>query len=83
MDNIWQLQDAKNKFSNLVKKAQQLGPQIITKRGIESVVVLSIKDYRRLIKPKSDLVTFFQRSPLASEKLDLKRRKDISRDIEL
>ena len=33
MENIWQLQEAKNKFSNFVEKAQHNGPQIVTKRG--------------------------------------------------
>ena len=81
--NHWQLQDAKNKFSSLVDIAQHKGPQIVTKHGKDAVVVLSIEEYQKLIKPKKSLVKFFQSSPLVSEKLDIKRTKDIPRDIEL
>jgi len=41
IENSWQLQNAKNKFSNLVDKAQHNGPQIVTKHGKDAVVVLS------------------------------------------
>jgi len=83
IENHWQLQDAKSKFSNLVDKAQHIGPQIVTKNGKVAVVVLSIEEYKKLIKPKTNLVNFFQSSPLAKEDLDLTRSKEIPRDIEL
>ncbi len=83
IENHWQLQDAKNKFSNLVETAQRKGPQIVTKHGKEAVVVLSIDEYKRLIKPKTNLVHFFKNSPLADNSIDLSRSKDIPRDINL
>jgi len=83
IENHWQLQDAKNKFSSLVDTAQHKGPQVVTKHGKDAVVVLSIEKYQKLIKPKKSLVKFLQGSPLASEKLNIKRIKDIPRDIEL
>ena len=83
IENHWQLQDAKNKFSNLVKRAQHTGPQIVTKHGKDAVVVLSIDEYQKLIKPKINLVKFFQSSPLANTELDLSRNKEVPRDIEL
>ena len=83
MGNVWQLQEAKNKFSNLVEKAHHDGPQFVTKHGKESVVVLAIEDYQKLNKPKSDLFSFFQNSPLSGINLDLERDKSPSRDIEL
>ena len=81
--NHWQLQDAKNKFSNLVEKAQIDGPQIVTKHGKDAVVVVSIEEYNNLIKPKTNLLKFFQNSPLASEDIDLTRSKELPRDIVL
>ncbi|MBV5305680.1 MAG: type II toxin-antitoxin system Phd/YefM family antitoxin [Desulfobulbaceae bacterium] len=83
IENHWQMQDAKSKFSNLVDKAQHIGPQIVTKNGKVAVVVLSIEEYKKLIKPKTNLVNFFQSSPLAKEDLDLTRSNEIPRDIEL
>ena len=83
IENRWQLQDAKNKFSNLVETAQQKGPQIVTKHGKEAVVILSISEYKRLIKPKTNLVQFFKNSPLAEEMIEFSRSKNIPRDIDL
>ena len=83
LENHWQLQDAKNKFSSLVEKAQHNGPQVVTKHGKDAVVVLSVDEYKKLVKPKKNLVNFFQSSPLATVELDIERKKDIPRDIEL
>jgi prevent-host-death family protein len=83
MGNVWQLQEAKNKFSNLVDKAHHDGPQVVTKHGKESVVIIAIEDYQKLNKPKSDLVSFFKTSPLSGINLDITRDKSSSRDIEL
>ncbi len=83
MGNVWQLQDAKNKFSNLVDKARHDGPQVVTKHGKESVVIIAIEDYQKLNKPTSDLISFFRKSPLSDIDLDLTRDKSPARDIEL
>jgi len=83
MGNVWQLQEAKNKFSHLIEKAHHDGPQVVTKHGKASVVIIAIEDYQKLNKPKSDLVSFFKRSPLSGINLDLTRDKSSSRDIKL
>lgn len=69
MDNIWQLQDAKNKFSHLVTKACKEGPQVVTKHGKETVVVIAFEDYKKMSKPQDDLISFFRKSPLSGIKL--------------
>lgn len=83
LEKRWQLQEAKNRFSRLVEKAQQDGPQIVTKHGREAVVILSADEYRRLIRPEKNIVHFFQESPLVGEDIDLTRSKETPRDIEL
>lgn len=70
----WQLQDAKNRFSEVVEKAVQGGPQIVTRRGVETAVVISMEEYKRLTRPRTDLVEFFRRFPLAGIALDLERK---------
>ena len=50
MTRVWQLQEAKNKFSEVVDEAIKHGPQVITKRGIETVIVLSYAEYRKIIQ---------------------------------
>jgi len=82
-NNLWQLQDAKNKFSSLVEKAKKLGPQIVTKHGQEAVVVLSFSEYKKLVKPKQDIVNFFQKSPLSELDIDLERNRELPREITL
>jgi prevent-host-death family protein len=79
----WQLQEAKNRFSEVVRKASEEGPQTVTKHGKDSVVVLSAEDYRKLEQPKTSLVEFFQNSPLSKIEIDLKRDKSPSRQVEL
>ncbi len=82
MENNWRLQDAENKFGELIDRAIALGPQTIIKKGVEAVVVLSFNEYKKLTKPKSDLVKFFKNSPLHGINIDLERDKDLPREIE-
>ena len=83
MMELWQLQDAKNKFSEVVQKALENGPQIITRRGIKTAVVMSVKDYQQLTGPKINIVDFFHKSPLRDVNLDLTRNKDLGRELDL
>ncbi len=83
MTQQWQLQDAKNRFSEVVDKAIHQGPQIVTKRGVETVVIVSIGEYRKLTTPKTSLVDFFRSSPLRDLELDVERDKDSSREVNL
>ncbi len=79
----WQLQEAKNRLSELIQACLQNGPQIVTKRGKETAVLLSIEEYRRLTQPKENLADFLQNSPLKDGDLDLKRNKDLPREAGL
>jgi prevent-host-death family protein len=79
----WQLQDAKNRFSEVVQKALKHGPQLITRRGIKTAVIMSIEEYQKLTKPKTDIVDFFHKSPLKNIGIDLTRDKDAGREVDL
>ena len=78
----WQLQDAKNKFSEVVDNAYNFGPQCITRRGVETVVVLSVNEYKKLTSPRTGLVEFFRQSPLYGIDFDIERDKSYARDFE-
>lgn len=80
MSRVWQLQEAKNKFSEVVEEAITNGPQVITRRGVETAIVLSYGDYRSLLLKRKKLSTFFRESPLAGENLDLARDRSGPRD---
>lgn len=80
----WQLQEAKNRLSELVRKAREEGPQVITLRGDDAVVVVAAKQYWRLARrPRGTLVDFFRKSPLAGARLDLTRSRDRGRRVDL
>jgi prevent-host-death family protein len=71
----WQLQDAKARLSELVKKAAQQGPQHITLHGEPAAVVLSEADYQRLRKRPQRFIDFIRDSPLKGVELDLTRNR--------
>ncbi len=83
MGKVWQLQEAKNKFSQVVNDALAKGPQVITRRGEEVVVIPSKSEFSHLKGTQISLVEFFQNSPLAGLELDLTRDSTLPRDLEL
>ncbi|MDA8337532.1 MAG: type II toxin-antitoxin system Phd/YefM family antitoxin [Peptococcaceae bacterium] len=83
MSMKWQLQEAKNRLSQLVNQGAQDGPQIITVRGKPAAVLLSFEEYQRLTKPRTRLTDFFRESPLRSVELDLERSAELPREVEL
>jgi antitoxin Phd len=78
MTRVWQLQEAKNKFSEVVDEAVRDGPQLITRHGVETVIILSYDEYRRLLLGQKKLSAFFRESPLAYVADDLDLRRDQS-----
>ncbi len=80
----WQLQDAKNRLSEVVRKAREEGPQTITLHGKDAVVVVDAEQYDTLLrKPIDSLVEFFRNSPLRGVRLNISRSKDTGRSVEL
>jgi prevent-host-death family protein len=78
---IWQLHAAKQRFSELVERAQSEGPQVVTKHGRDAVVVVSASEWDRL-RPADDLVAFIRSGP-DLDLLDLTRADDYGRDTQL
>ncbi len=82
----WQLQTAKAQFSEVFRRAREQGPQVVTRQDKEAVVILPLEEFERLTErarqPRS-LVEFFAKSPLAKVSLDLERRPDYGRKVEL
>ena len=79
----WQLQEAKGKFSEVVKRALNEGPQGITVRGEPVAVVISRAEYARLTKPKPGFVEFMRGSPMTGLELDIERPQGLTREIAL
>ena len=77
----WQLQDAKNQLSDVVEQALHKGPQIITRRGVDTAVVLSFKEWVRLAKRRTPLVDLLRQAPRVKGGIDVTRSKDTGRDF--
>ena len=77
MNDIWQIQVAKNKLSEVIARALKQGPQLITRHGEKTVVVVSYAEYEKLRKSQGKLSEFFKASPLAG--VDPKRDKSLPR----
>ena len=80
----WKLEDAKAKFSEVVRRAGTEGPQLVTIRGKEAAVIIAPEEYKQLLpKPKGHLplVRFLQ--GLGLHRIDVTRDKDTGREISL
>jgi prevent-host-death family protein len=79
----WQLQEAKQRFSELVRRALDEGPQVVTRRGEQAVVVIAARDYARLTGGAPDFKAFLLSGPAFSQ-LEIERDAgDRSRAVDL
>lgn len=76
--HIWPLHEAKNRLSEVVERSLKEGPQIVTRRGKEAVVILSIKAYRRLSGEVPGLMDCLLHAP-RGEALSMGRSKEPAR----
>jgi len=81
--HTWQLQEAKAHLSEVIRLSAQQGPQILTVRGKEEAVLISKKEYERLIGSKPNLFDFMSQSPLKGLDIDLTRNQSKIRDLDL
>ena|SRR5260221_6369540 len=81
----WRLQDAKARFSEVVRQAQQRGPQWVTLHGKDAVVIVGAEAFERLQRPVTgrDIVAALATSPLAEVKFDRLTVKSRIRNIDL
>ncbi len=78
----WQMQEAKARMSELVKQAQNQGPQEITMHGRSVAVVVSRETYDRLSQTGDSLAAFMRRSPLyGSDDIEFERDKSVTREM--
>lgn len=79
----WQLQEAKNRFSEVVERAIKDGPQTVTKHGKDAVVIVSAEQFQRRTetakKQRQSLAEFLLQSPLSGARLRIRRSRDAGR----
>ena len=80
----WQLQDAKANLTQLVDRALDEGPQRITQHGRGAAIVISARDYERLIaRTRGSLSEFLARSSLRGISMDVRDHAGTGRGIDL
>lgn len=82
--HIWQMQEAKARLSEVVKRAEEDGPQDITLHGRSVAVVVSRTMFENLTGNQLSLVEFMRESPLHDlDELEFERDKTLTRDTVL
>lgn len=81
MHGHWQLQEAKQRFSELIRSVEIDGPQFVTRHGEEVAVVIDIAEYRRLRGGGEDFKAFLRSAPDLD--LEVSRSSSAARVVDL
>ena len=86
----WQIQEAKQRFSEMIRAVTDEGPQIITRHGEDVAVVVDIDEYRRLTRPSADLASILLGGPKLDDRtadvfaeIEAERKTDLGRPVDL
>jgi prevent-host-death family protein len=86
----WQIQEAKQRFSEMIRAVTTEGPQVITRHGEDVAVVVDIGEYRRLTRPAADLASVLLGGPKLDgsaadvfAEIEAERKADFGRMVDL
>jgi prevent-host-death family protein len=86
----WQIQDAKQRFSEMIRAVTREGPQVISRHGDDVAVVVDVAEYRRLTRPAQDLVRILLDGPQFDDdtadvfaEIEAERETDFGRVVDL
>jgi len=81
----WALQDAKARFSEVVRRVRSEGPQYVTVRGRDEVVIVSAEEFRRLKGDRTGavLIAALQASPYRDVEIEPPRERPPVREVRL
>jgi prevent-host-death family protein len=86
----WQIQEAKQRFSEMIRAVTSEGPQVITRHGEDVAVLVDIGEYRRLTRPATDLASILLGGPKLGDntadvfaEIEAERKADFGRAVEL
>jgi prevent-host-death family protein len=86
----WQIQDVKQRFSEMIRAVTTEGPQVITWHGKDVAVVVDIGEYRRLTRPAVDLASILLGGPKLGDgavdvfaEIEAERKADFGRAVDL
>lgn len=85
----WQVQEAKQRFSEVLRAVEKDGPQTITRHGAEVAVVIDIAEYRRLTGRTKSFVDHLLSMPTLTDEaaavfdeIEAERKRDFGREID-
>lgn len=78
----WQLQDAKQRLSELVRQAIEQGPQVVTRHGKDAVVVMSVEEFEKLSRGRPDFKQHLRSAPPMG-RLRIQRDRSPARKVKL
>ena len=85
----WQIQEAKQRFSEMIRAVTTEGPQVITRHGEDVAVVVDIGEYRRLTRPAMDLASILLGGPKLDDsaagvlaEIEAERKADFGRMVD-
>ena len=86
----WQIQDAKQRFSEMIRAVMSEGPQVITRHGEDVAVVVDIGEYRKLTRPSIDLASVLLGGPKLDDatadvfaEIEAERKADFGRVVDI
>lgn len=79
----WPVADAKARFSEMIDRALSEGPQVVTRKGKRTVIVVPVDEWDRRVKRQGNLADFFASSPLRASQLKVERARDVPRKLSL
>lgn len=86
----WQIQDAKQRFSEMIRAVTSEGPQVITRHGQDVAVVVEIGEYHRLTRPAAELADILLGGPKLDDgaadvfaEIEAERKADFGRVADL
>jgi prevent-host-death family protein len=71
--HTWTVAKAKAKLSEVIDRAETMGPQTITRNGRKTAVVVAAAEWERKTRRKGNLAEFFAASPLRGSGLKVRR----------
>ena len=83
MTDIWTVAEAKAKFSEVLDRAAEKGPQTVTRNGRTAAIVVAAEEWERKTRRTGNLAEFLAKSPLRRSRLRVERRRDRSRKVDL
>jgi antitoxin Phd len=78
---LWQVQEAKQRFSELLRAAASEGPQIVTRHGHEVAVVIDVSEFHRIRGDTADFKDYLRSGPVTDD-LELARSGELPREID-